>query len=320
MAARRLPSPFSPATAAFLLAILLPPFSVHGDTTAHCAPINAASDRDQIQFALNLEFLEAELFLHAALGHGLDEIAPEYALGGPPPVGAQKAQLGPIVWRIVEEFGFQEIGHLRAIFETVGGVPRPLYDLSARNFGAIFDEAVGGYFGGKLEPPFNPYLCETNFLLACYLIPYVGLNGYVGTIPNLAKYTSRRLVAGLLGAEAGQDAVFRTLLYERAQEQVQPYNNITVADFTAALSELRNRLGMCGLKDEGLWVPPELGAENRTESNVLSLDFSSLAYARTPPEVLRIVYGTGDEHRPGGFLPRGGNGKIAMDLLGDGKC
>ncbi|CAI0395715.1 unnamed protein product [Linum tenue] len=298
MAARRLPSPFSPATAAFLLAILLPPFSVHGDTTAHCAPINAASDRDQIQFALNLEFLEAELFLHAALGHGLDEIAPEYALGGPPPVGAQKAQLGPIVWRIVEEFGFQEIGHLRAIFETVGGVPRPLYDLSARNFGAIFDEAVGGYFGGKLEPPFNPYLCETNFLLACYLIPYVGLNGY--------------LVAGLLGAEAGQDAVFRTLLY--------PYNNITVADFTAALSELRNRLGMCGLKDEGLWVPPELGAENRTESNVLSLDFSSLAYARTPPEVLRIVYGTGDEHRPGGFLPRGGNGKIAMDLLGDGKC
>lgn len=116
--------------------------------------------------------------------------------------------------------------------------------------------------------------------------------------------------------ESGQDAVIRTYLYERAEEVVWPYNH-TVAEFTARISELRNRLGGCGIKDEGIIVPPYLGAENRTESNVLSADYNSLSYSRTPPEVLRIVYGTGDEHKPGGFFPEGGNGRIARELLHD---
>lgn len=93
-----------------------------------------------------------------------------------------------------------------------------------------------------------------------------------------------------------------------------PYNK-TVAEFTIYISELRNRLGMCGIKDEGLIVPLELGAENRTESNILSADANSLSYARTPPEILRIVYGTGSEYKPGGFFPHGGNGRIAREFL-----
>lgn len=123
-----------------------------------------------------------------------------------------------------------------------------------------------------------------------------------------------QLLAGLLGAEAGQDAVIRTYLYERAEQLVSPYE-ITVAEFTAKISKLRDRLGMCGLKDEGLFVPPELGAEMKTSSNILSLNRYSLAYARTPKEVLRILYGTGNEHIPGGFFPEGGNGRIAREYL-----
>jgi hypothetical protein len=41
-----------------------------------------------------------------------------------------------------------------------------------------------------LSPPFDPYLDPTNYLLASYVIPYVGLVGYVGTIPNLVNKTS----------------------------------------------------------------------------------------------------------------------------------
>ncbi|CAN6312798.1 unnamed protein product [Urochloa humidicola] len=48
-------------------------------------------DVDPVQFALNLEYTEAEFFLHGAYGEGLDEIVPGLALGGPPPVGARKA-------------------------------------------------------------------------------------------------------------------------------------------------------------------------------------------------------------------------------------
>lgn len=114
--------------------------------------------------------------------------------------------------------------------------------------------------------------------------------------------------------ESGQDAVIRTLLYQRANETVTPYG-LTVANFTDRLSMFRNRLGMCGLKDEGLMVPLQLGAENRTTSNILSADSGSLSYSRTPQEILRIVYGTGDESMPVGFLPKGGIGRIAERFL-----
>lgn len=113
--------------------------------------------------------------------------------------------------------------------------------------------------------------------------------------------------------EAGQDAVIRALLYERAYEKVYPYN-ITVAEFTNKISCLRNELAMCGIKDEGLIVPLEYGAENMTESNILSADTNSLSYARTPLEILRIIYGTGSEYEPGGFLPHGANGRIARSF------
>jgi hypothetical protein len=122
------------------------------------------------------------------------------------------------------------------------------------------------------------------------------------------------LVASLLGVESGQDAVIRTLLYERATQKVPPYN-LTVAEFTIGISALRNKLASCGNKDEGLEVPLFLGAENRTDSNILSADSNSRSYARTPPEILRIIYGTGSEYKPGGFYPNGGGGNIAKSFL-----
>lgn len=79
---------------------------------SHCNPIKA-SDVDWVQFAMNLEFLEAEFFLRGSLGQGLDSIAAYLAQGGPPPVGGVKANLDPVTRRIIEEFGYQEVGHLR---------------------------------------------------------------------------------------------------------------------------------------------------------------------------------------------------------------
>lgn len=267
-------------------------------------------DVDLLQFALNLEHMECDWFLYGALGYGLDAIAPKLAMGGPPPIGAMKAKLDNLTQRIIEEFGYQEVGHLRAIKSTVGGFPRPLIDLSAHNFANIMDDA----FGYHLNPPFNPYNNSLNYLLASYIIPYMGLVGYVGANPNIDGFVSKRLLAGLLAVEAGQDAIIRALLYERAQELVPPYN-ITVAEFTIRISNLRNELAKCGIKDEGLIVPIELGAEQRTSSNIISANADSLGYRRTPAEILRVVYGTGNEHQPGGFLPKGGNGKIARELL-----
>ncbi|XP_077219272.1 ferritin-like catalase Nec2 [Tasmannia lanceolata] len=267
-------------------------------------------DVDLLRFPLNLEHLECDFFLYGAYGYGLDKIEPELAMGGPPPIGAQKANLDTRTRNLIGEFGLEEVGHLRAIKSTVGGFPRPLLDLSAHNFAKLFDMA----FENPLSPPFDPYQNSLNYMLASYVIPYVGLVGYVGANPLLNGYVSKRLVAGLLGVESGQDAVIRHYLYDRAEERVHPYN-YTVAEFTSHLSDLRNRLAMCGIKDEGVVVPPKSGAENKSSTNVLSADPNSLSYARTPREILRTVYGTGDEHRPGGFFPNGGNGRIARQYL-----
>ncbi|XP_049352336.1 desiccation-related protein PCC13-62-like [Solanum verrucosum] len=267
-------------------------------------------DIDKMQFAVNLEFLEAEYFLWASYGFGLDVVAPNLPMSGPPPIGARKANLDQLTNNIIMEFANQEVGHLRSLNSTVGVFPRPLLDLSAKNFAKIFDDA----FGHKLAPPFDPYRDSMSYMLSCYVIPYVGLVGYVGTNPNINGYETKRLLAGLLGVESGQDAVIRMYLYERATELVPPYQ-YTVADFTSRISGLRNKLGNCGIKDEGIYIQPPLGAENRTTSNVLSADFGSLSYKRTPAEILRIVYGSGDEHVPGGFYPKGANGKIAKEFL-----
>jgi hypothetical protein len=59
--------------------------------------------------------------------------------------------------------------------------PRVQLDLSAANWAKIIDNA----FGETLNPPFNPYSNSLNYLISIYTIPYVGLTGYVGTIPLL---------------------------------------------------------------------------------------------------------------------------------------
>ncbi|KAK9146927.1 hypothetical protein Sjap_006830 [Stephania japonica] len=236
------------------------------------------SDIDPLQFALNIEHLEADFFLIGAIGKGLEDFAPELVMGGPPPVGAIKANLDDLTKDIILEFGYEEIGHLRAIKTTVGGFPRPLMDLSPQNFAKLFDEA----FGFSLNPPFNPYTSSVNYMLASYIIPYMAIVGY----------------------SRGASASIR----------------LPVAEFTTRLSELRNRLANCGIKDKGIIVPPELGAENQTSVNMLSADYNSLSYARTPAEILRVFHGTGDEHIPGGFCPNGANGangEIAKSYLSE---
>ncbi|XP_057546363.1 ferritin-like catalase Nec2 [Amaranthus tricolor] len=267
-------------------------------------------EEDLLEFPLNLEYLEAEFFLFGSTGFGLDKFAPGLTQNGSSPIGARKALLDPITNDIIYQFALQEIGHLKAIKKMVKGFPRPKLDLSSSKFG----EAMNSAFGSPLIPPFDPYINSINYLLASYLIPYVGLTGYVGTSPKLMSRDAKTLVAGLLAVESGQDAVIRTMLYKRRFQMVSPYQ-ITVQEFTNRISELRNKLGKSGLKDEGLFIDPSEGAEGKVTGNILVGDKYSMGYPRTPEEVLRIVYSTGDEHKIGGFYPNGAYGSIARKYL-----
>lgn len=59
--------------------------------------------------------------------------------------------------------------------------PRVQLDVSKATWAETMDKA----FGKKLNPPFDPYANSVNYLISTYTIPYVGLTGYVGTIPLL---------------------------------------------------------------------------------------------------------------------------------------
>jgi hypothetical protein len=71
------------------------------------------SDFHTIQVALNLEWLEAEYFLWASYGYGLDIVDPSLPSGGPEPIGVQKAKLDTFTTDIFVQLGLQEVGHLR---------------------------------------------------------------------------------------------------------------------------------------------------------------------------------------------------------------
>lgn len=64
-----------------------------------------------------------------------------------------------------------------------------MLDLSAESFAKVIDAA----FGKPLSPPFDPYASGIHYLIASYLVPYVGLTGYVGASSRLEGSTSKRV-------------------------------------------------------------------------------------------------------------------------------
>lgn len=96
-----------------LLLLLVPNNSFCSDDNVNFRSVVPQSDADLLEFPLNLEYLEAELFLWASLGRGLDIVAPDLTMGGPPPVGARKATLDPFTNDVILQFAYQEVGHLR---------------------------------------------------------------------------------------------------------------------------------------------------------------------------------------------------------------
>lgn len=71
-------------------------------------------DVDELNVVLNAEYLEAEFFLNAAYGYGLDKFnGTAVNISGPSPIGAQKARMGKFVEHMAKEFGLQSLGHIR---------------------------------------------------------------------------------------------------------------------------------------------------------------------------------------------------------------
>ena len=111
------------------------------------------------------------------------------ATGGPRPAGARRAALDFCTTEVATELGCQEVRHIRAIRQAVGGFPRPAIDLGADRFAMVMDDAMGT----RLDPPFDPYNSTVNFLLTSYVFTHITAAATMGISSSLMGFVSKRV-------------------------------------------------------------------------------------------------------------------------------
>ncbi|KAK9829452.1 hypothetical protein WJX72_005959 [[Myrmecia] bisecta] len=254
------------------------------------APIGCAAitDIDILQLALNLECLEAEFYSYAAYGKGLD---PALRGGGPAPIGGKKANLTTDAKYYAEEIANDEIAHVAALRSVLGNnsVPCPQIDI-----GPAFAAAANAAFNTTLTPAFDPYANDVFFLHGAYIFEDVGVTAYSGAAPLIQDKTILGAAAGILAVEAYHAGAIRTILSQIAT-MITPYG-VPVSTILDKISALRGAVG--GGKDQGVIVNGLV--------NIVPADPNSIAFARTPAQVLNIVY-LSPVGKPGGFFPNGVN-------------
>jgi len=244
-------------------------------------------DEDIFNFALNLEYMEAEYYLRGTRGKGLDASDvgsnPGKVTGGDQVTFKNKA-----IKEFLEEVAENELAHVRFYRKTLGSgaVERPTID-----FVSGFDGAAKG---AGLGPKFNAFENEMTFLLGGMLFEDVGVTAYAGAASVLKAKENIDAAAGILAVEAYHMGMARSQLYEMGEEAWKLAN---------AISDARDKLDGPEDKDQGIRV--------NGKANFVPSTKDGIAFRRTPQEVLHIVYLTEKSGASsGGFYPNGMNGTL----------
>jgi hypothetical protein len=252
------------------------------------------NDFDILNFALNLEYLEAEFYLHAVYGKGLsdEDVAGQGQLG---PVKVPSEQTGgskvPFKTSAIQQYATEiaqdELAHVRFLREALGGtaVARPAIDLDS----SFTNAAIAA---GVIQPgqTFNPFADEQSFLLGAFIFEDVGVTAYRGAAPLISHKEYLSAAAGILAVEAYHASNVRTKLFELGL--FQPAQQI---------SDLRKAAS--GADDDQGIVMNDM-------ANIVPTDENGLAFSRTTAQVLNIVY-LGGAAANYGFFPNKLNGTIS---------
>jgi hypothetical protein len=247
-----------------------------------------------LNFALNLEYLEAEYYLRATTGVGIE------AQGGVGVTGQGTQGLVTIKPNskvpfsadffedVAEEIAHDELAHVRFLRQALGdaAVARPAIDL-LNSFNTLA-QAAG------LGNGFDPFANEVNFLIGAFIFEDVGVTAYHGAAPLVTNKDYLSAAAGILAVEAYHAGIIRTLLYELGHFTQEAANKV---------SNLRNTLS-----DEGAGVTDQ-GIRVNHQPNLVPVDSNAIAFSRSTRQVLNIVYG-GVNASMGLFFPQGVSGAI----------
>ena len=233
----------------------------------------------------------------AAYGVGL----PSYYLSGVGEVGGviggRKVNFAnPIVANYAVEIANNEKDHVAFLRSALGSqaVSQPQLDIA--NAFTVAAQAAGVVPAGGF---FDPYASDVNFLLGAYIFEDVGVTAYHGAAQFLTNKAYLTAAAGILAVEAYHGGLIRTFLYAQQSS--------AVAQITDQISALRATLSGAA-DDQGIDANQStLGGGFPSPVNIVPVDANALAYARTPRQVLNVVYGKANaEH--GLFFPNGING------------
>jgi hypothetical protein len=246
---------------------------------------------DVLNFALNLEYLEAEYYSYGVNGTGIaasntgnsTAVIPGDVF--PTSVKVGFSQYGAIAAEIAND----ELLHVQFLRNALGSsaVSRPPIDL-VNSFNAAAKAAGIG-------SSFNPFSSETNFILGAFIFEDVGVTAYHGGAGILAPTPYLSAAAGILGTEAYHGGAIREIIVELGSAAITIANQISALRASASSA-----------------IAPGTGCEEAigsTSTPIISpSDSNSIAFARTPAQVLNVVYLGAKPY--GGFFPKGLNGNI----------
>lgn len=292
-------------------------------TTPTPAPSTAATTTEQnvLNFALNLEYLEANYYSYAVTGGGI----PSNLQSGTGSAGSVITGSGagaaravsfsdPIVAQYAREIAADEIAHVTFLRTTLGSVAaaQPTINLSGSAQVAGPDGPVVGAFTAAARAAnvigptdiFDPFANDINFLIGSYLLTDVGVSAYRGSAKLLINNkVYLEASAGILATEAYHDGVIRSSIYARGIAATPPLiNSQTVFQVVQKISDTRDSLDGPGDNDQGIG--------DATTANLVPTDANGLTLGRTAPQVLNVVYQTASPLLGGGFFPSGVNGAI----------
>jgi hypothetical protein len=266
-------------------------------TPVSTTPPANATDLDVLNFALNLEYLEASFYLLASTGSGIPAanqgVKPGTVTGGSAvPFTPQQSVLQAYAAEIAQE----ELNHvifLRAAITEFGGTP---VDMPNIDFSKSF-QALAGLAG--ISGTFNPFADPLSFLVGAFVFEDVGVTAYHGGALLLTNKEILTAAASIHAVEAYHAAEVRTLIVGMASVAgaSQAYLNDCVS-----ISNLRAAVG------GGMETAP-------SASHIVACDpTTSIGYKRSTDQVLHIVYGAppGAGVKGGAFFPNGLNGSISV--------
>lgn len=251
------------------------------------------TDTDILNFALNLEYLEAQFYTLATTGKTIDQVGVGITGGGGAAGGSVTVKANamvpfstPLLQQFAGELAKEEQNHVTFLRTALGSgvVAMPNLDLQ-NSFNALAGAA-------GLGSTFDPFASEANFLLGAFIFEDVGVTAYLGAAGLLSNKTYLDKAAGILAVEAYHAGSIRLRVFQAGSEAQAAASKIAAA---------RALLDGAGNDDVGVGV-------SQGAATIVDANSDAMAFARTTSQVLKIVYGGGSAG--GAFYPNGLNGNI----------